>query len=268
MRNIQSKLYLEWKNNNRYNGKYFSVLGDSISTLEGFNPSGYKVFYEDENCFRTGVNDMKDTWWGKVIEFFGGQLLVNNSWSGSRVTKLPNCRELFPSGCSDERTNGLHIDSVKPDIIIVYLGINDWAFGAKVDFERVGFFDKLIKVRTDEYSKGDETVFSVAYNKMLSKLKRNYPDTEIWCCTLNTTFMSSKPEFSFPYTYAGTHIEVYNNIIKTAVQTYDCNLIDLYGYHVPYDAVDGTHPTVAGMDTLATMIIRQLVGEEAGCFMD
>lgn len=29
---------------------------------------------------------MNDTWWGKVIEFFGGELLVNNSWSGSCVT--------------------------------------------------------------------------------------------------------------------------------------------------------------------------------------
>jgi len=34
--------------NNRYADKYFSVVGDSISTLEGFNPDGYKVFYYGE----------------------------------------------------------------------------------------------------------------------------------------------------------------------------------------------------------------------------
>ena len=62
---------------------------------------------------------MEDTWWDKVIGFFGGELLVNNSWSGSRVTKLPSSTTLFPSGCSDERTSALHINDVKPDVIIV-----------------------------------------------------------------------------------------------------------------------------------------------------
>ena len=68
---------------------------------------------------------MKDTWWGKVIDYFGGELLVNNSWSGCRVTKLPNSNMLFPSGCSDERTGDLHINGIMPDVIIIYLGFND-----------------------------------------------------------------------------------------------------------------------------------------------
>lgn len=66
-----------------------------------------------------------------VIDFFDGELLVNNSWSGSRVTKLVGNEGLFPSGCSDERTSALHINSVKPDVIIIYLGINDWGFWSK-----------------------------------------------------------------------------------------------------------------------------------------
>lgn len=84
---------------------------------------------------KSGVNDAKDTWWDKVIGYFSGELLVNNSWSGSRVTKLPECEQLFPSGCSDERTAALHINDVKPDVIWVYLGTNDWAFGAKTGNE-------------------------------------------------------------------------------------------------------------------------------------
>ena len=125
--------FLKWQHNNKYFGKQFSILGDSISTLEGYNPRGYKVFYAGENCGKSGVSEMQHTWWGKVIDFFGGELLVNNSWSGSRVTKLPDSDKLFRSGCSDERTNGLHINNVRPDVIIVYLGTNDWAFGAKLE---------------------------------------------------------------------------------------------------------------------------------------
>ena len=120
-----------WVENNKYFGKQFSILGDSISTLDGYNPRGYNVFYKENNCEKSAVREMSDTWWGKVIDFFGGELLVNNSWSGSRVTKLPSKDSLFPSGCSDERTSALHINNVKPDVIIVYLGTNDWAYGAK-----------------------------------------------------------------------------------------------------------------------------------------
>lgn len=59
--------YLEWKAHNPYFGKQFSVLGDSISTLDGYNPLGYNLFYFGENCFRSGVREMKDTWWGRLL---------------------------------------------------------------------------------------------------------------------------------------------------------------------------------------------------------
>lgn len=110
-------------------------LGDSLSMLDGYNPVGYRVFYTGENCERSDSIQMRDTWWDKVISYFGGELLVNNAWSGSRVTKIPTYNgyeQLFPSGCSDERTSSLHINEVLPDVIVVYLGTNDWAYGVEV----------------------------------------------------------------------------------------------------------------------------------------
>lgn len=248
--------YDVWKLKNKYYGKQFSILGDSISTLEGYNSKGYKVFYADENCEKSDVKEMKDTWWGKVIDFFGGELLVNNSWSGSRVTKLPNNENLFPSGCSDERTGKLHINNVKPDVIIIYLGTNDWAFGVELDGTRL---------LTDELKM---QYFAAAYETMLEKTKTNYPNAEIWCCTLNITFMSSNPSFNFPYKYGGTHIEEYNKIIKNTADINNCNIIDLYSYHIPYDSIDGSHPNADGMNTLATLMIREIGGKEVKQFMD
>lgn len=235
----------KWYQGNPYKGKHFSILGDSISTLAGYHPSGYPVFYCGENCINTGVNEMYDTWWGKVIGFYGGELLVNNAWSGSCVTKLPDHDDLFPSGCSDERTSCLHNDKGKPDVIIVYLGTNDWANGVMIHYvEGIGN-NRIVK----------ESSFDCAYRIMIEKLKRNYPHTEIWCCTLCPSKISSKGSFKFPYEYGGIHIERYNEIIRAAASDYHCKLIDLYSYHMPYDTMDGSHPNVNGMDTLASMMI-------------
>lgn len=252
----KQRRFLKWQRNNPYYKKQFSVLGDSISTLDGYNPKGYTVFYENDNRVKSGVNDSKDTWWDKVIGYFGGELLVNDSWSGSRVTKLPEREQLFPSGCSDERTAALHISDVYPDVILVYLGMNDWAFGAETGEET-----RVLHADCNE-------LFSEAYDSMLRKIKSNYPNAEIWCCTLCETYMSKRPDFTFPHKYAGTHIEEYNEIIRNVVKRNNCKLIDLYQYRTPYDSVDGSHPTATGMSTIATMMIRSMIGLDADCFLD
>lgn len=249
--------YENWKFDNKYYKKQFSVLGDSISTLAGYNPKGYNVFYDGESSERANIKEMQDTWWGKVIDFFGGELLVNNSWSGSRVTRLPDNEVLFPSGCSNERTGSLHINNVKPDVIIVYLGTNDWAFGASTCYA-----DNIL---------GDDfhcNSFDFAYSQMLSKIMSNYPNAEIWCCTLNTTFMSSNPSFEFPYAPAKMHIETYNQIIMETAYMHKCKVIDLYNYHTPYDSIDGTHPNSDGMNTLASLMIKEIGDPKAMQFLN
>ncbi len=240
--------YFKWRGKNKYNGKQFSILGDSISTLEGFNPKGYNVFYKDENCDKSGIHKMKDTWWGKVIDFFGGKLLVNNSWSGSRVTKLPDSNQLFPSACSDERIAGLHIGNVTPDVIMIYLGTNDWCFG--------------VDRKNTENPKNELEYFDIAYDRMLEKLKANYPSAEIWCFSLSSTFMSNNPSFVFPKIYYGNNIDDYNKIIYDIAEKQKCKYIRLWRDEIPYDSMDGTHPNLNGMRTLATKIIRYVDGYE------
>lgn len=103
---------------------------------------------------------------------------------------------------------------------------------------------------------------------MLKRLKTNYPHSEIWCCTLSETFMSKNPDFTFPHKYSGTHIEEYNEIIRKISFRNKCKLIDLYRCRMPYDSIDGTHPTSKGMSTIATVVIREMTGDEADCFLD
>lgn len=235
---------------NRYYGKQFAIVGDSISTLAGYNPAGYRVFYMAENFGKSGVAQLSDTWWYNVISYFGGRLLINNSWSGSRVTKLPGNVGLFPSGCSDERTSALHIGHIRPDVIIVYLGTNDWASGVKL-----GNGSEISGKDRNEF-------FRYAYDNMLKKLILNYPDSEIWCCTLSQTYISKDPGFIFPCSYAGIHIEEYNEIIRELVQKNRCHLLDLYAYRTPYDSIDGIHPVRSGMRLIAKMVIRSMTDTE------
>ena len=262
--------FSSWQTDNNYHNKYFgkqfSILGDSISTLEGYNPKGYKVFYSGDNCVKAGVVEAKDTWWDKVIGFFGGELLVNNSWSGSRVTKLEYNGQLFPSGCSDKRTAALHINDVKPDVILVYLGTNDWANGIPTleYWENSGDYENWLGTMLLP----NEVCFDVAYEQMLTKLRANYPNAEIWCCTLCETYISKRPDFNFPHKYAGTHIEKYNESIRNVVRRNGCRLIDLYDYKIAYDSIDGSHPTNVGMNTIATMVIRSIAGFDADQFLD
>src|SRR5699024_6436171 len=100
-------------------------------------------------------------------------------------------------------------------------------------------------------------VFEDAYGLMLSKLRANYPNAEICCCTLSNTFISEKPKWEFPSQYGGVHIDTFNEIIRHEAASHGCRLIDLAMYGWPYDSVDGSHPNAAGMNTIATMIIRE-----------
>lgn len=254
-RGSESRDYHAWREKNPYFGKKFSILGDSISTLEGFNPRGYAVYYDEARREKSGVWEMEDTWWGKVIDFFGGELLVNDSWSGSRVTRIPGSGEQFPAGCSTRRTGNLHIDDVYPDVILICLGINDWARGVPAEPERLTAEDS-------------DTCFSLAYSLMLSRLKQNYPNAEIWCCTLGETCMESRKEFRFPESFGGISIREYNYQIANAALAADCCIADIHSQEVPYDTIDGTHPTAKGMDTLAMLMIRQMADEDGGNFLD
>ena len=248
--------FLHWQESNSYYGKQFSVLGDSISTLEGLNPPGHRVYYGKNNQDRTRISNWKDTWWGKTIDFFGGELLVNNSWSGSQVARHKELREQFPSGCSDRRTGELHVLTVKPDVILVFMGINDWARGVRPE------------AAERDFPAERDAVFSCAYEQMVQKLKKKYPKAEIWCCTLPKSYMSSNESFRFPDSYGGYSLECYNRHILSIAERNGCALMDLSKAVPEYDTLDGTHPNAQGMDQLAVGAIRQMGDIRGAGFMD
>lgn len=229
-----------------YKNKLFSVLGDSISTFEGISEPESAVYYDTLRKLASSVLTPIDTWWGQVIERLGGELLINNSFSGSTVCRHP-LYEIESYACSDERTFSLHRSEELPDVIMVYMGTNDWGCGFRV----------LCDERYDPIAE-ESTCFLPAYRQMLEKLKSNYPKAEIWCFTLPVSKCSTKPNFEFPYYYAGHHISEYCEAIRSCSAEYSCRLIDLYSECELYDTLDGFHPNASGMETIANAVIGEL----------
>lgn len=224
-----------------YQNKYFSILGDSISTLAGYNPPECAVFYDWEHKLLAGIYAPEDTWWGKVIDALGGRLLVNNAYSGSTVCKHPDC-EIESYGCSDARTGGLGIGELAPDVVMILLGLNDFGCGMPVDGEN------------------GLSVFSVAYETMLAKIQKNYPQAEVWCLTLPRSHWSRNPYFEIPAYRSGGHISDYCRAIRVCAEKAGCKVVDIYRPSEPYDTIDGYHPTANGMQTIADAVLREIEG--------
>ncbi len=225
-----------------YKDKYFSVLGDSLSALEGYTEPQDAAFYDRGNKLLSGVILPSDTWWGQVINHLGGQLLVNNSIAGSTVCWNP-LYEIQSYACSDERTSSLGKMGLTPDVILVCIGTNDWGRGTPIEVEN---------------AENKERYFKDAYKTMLSKLRKNYPNAELWCNTLAVSRCDASPDFSFPYLYRGRHIEEYCQAIKECAKEFNCRLIDLYEIAKPYDTIDCFHPNAEGMKTISEGYIKAL----------
>lgn len=224
-----------------YENKYFSILGDSISTLAGYNPPENAVFYDWANKRLADIYAPEDTWWGKVIDELGGRLLMNESWSGSLVCKHPDC-EIQSYGCSDSRTGNLGIGDVQPDVVMILLGLNDFGWAMRP---------------TPAAGENDLAVFSVAYETMLRKIKANYPRAEIWCLTLPVGCWSANPGFEPLMIRGGWHLEDYCRVIRDCAVGGGCKLLDIYCPQAPYDTIDGYHPTALGMQTIAQAVLEE-----------
>ncbi|HUM85399.1 MAG TPA: GDSL-type esterase/lipase family protein [Lachnospiraceae bacterium] len=228
----------------------FSILGDSISTYENVNPSGYSVFYTVENCRRNHMVSVCDTWWYQVILYFHGQLAVNGSYSGSMVSGRN-----FPAANSDVRIQDLSLSGrYLPDIILIYLGVNDFGNGVLLKGKPLAdkFWETEYKDRKLEY-------FDFAYKEMIRKMKRNYPGAQIFCGTLMRTFIFGNDNWLFPENFNGkVAFEKYNDSIRKICSAQKIVCLDLSEGNVRYETLDGTHPTKAGHQMLAHNWINRL----------
>lgn len=209
----------------------FSILGDSISTFYGYTPAD-GVFYHPAFSRTTGVTSLADTWWMKVIEGCGGELLVNHSYAGSTV-----CRDGYQAASSPWRIAKLRRDQMDPDYILIYSGLNDVAF-----------------YRTP-------AEFQSNYTSMLYEMKSVYPHAQVWCGTLCRGMLENPAIAPFIQFNHCTPLSEYNESICSAVLETDCYLADLASFEQEYHSIDGVHPNASGMEQIAHMWLRCLLTE-------
>lgn len=212
-----------------------SILGDSISTFKGYNPPGYFVYYDEITQEQNKLRNVYGTWWAKVNQFLRAHLCVNDSYSGSMVTG-----NRFPAVVSDRRLNYLGTSDCDPDIILIYIGFNDFGEGVRINSEH-----------PDAPVKNNPMIFEDAYDMMLKALVKNYPNAKIICGTLMRTKVKRHPEWIFPENFAGNRFEDYNRMIRKVTRDNNCLLADVAAKGDRYETLDGSHPTAKGHQTIA-----------------
>lgn len=212
-------------------GKGISFLGDSISTYSGWsNNTSYNstigsnaVYYTGNNYGFTNVNE---TWWMQAVNRSGLELVVNNSWSGDEVTNR---------GVS--RAQQLHNNSgTEPDIIAVYLGINDFRRAKTVE------------------------AFEAKYEEMIVSMMNTYENKDIYLFTLvYTTNLESSSVNS-------ADVVNFNEVIKNIANKYGCTLVDIYndtGINkdnlATYMCDSTLHPNYLGMDKITECFMNALI---------
>lgn len=233
-------------------GKKLSILGDSITTYRGYIPTGYETYYPTSD-----VTSVDLTWWKQLVDTTGLELLVNGSWSGSAVSKP---RQGSAPACNPTRINALAANGEKPDIIITFIGINDFSEDRPVGNWNGGVLP------TQLGDTGTYNSFSEAYALMVSNLMTTYPDAEIFCATIldATTFGGSQYDSVDPGVYPTafsngsgiTTVKDYNTAIRNVAEALGANILDMHACGITYfnagtTLMDGLHPKAKGTKLMA-----------------
>lgn len=203
-------------------GKKVSILGDSISTFNGYIPETYSYFYP---CPTAEFADVNQTWWMQVVNNLGMKLLKNNSWSGSCVSSGTG----KSSAVEDSRLKELVDENQTPDVIIIYMGTNDCA-------------SQFVNINT----------FKSSYKVMLDKIKSLCPNAEIYIANIVASGLVKETERTKYNDIISEYAKEYNYPL---IDLTDLFTVENYKQYV----VDSCHPNKSGMDMMAREITKQML---------
>ncbi|RHB84887.1 SGNH/GDSL hydrolase family protein [Streptococcus lutetiensis] len=243
-------------------GKKLGIIGDSISTYNGHIPTGYEPYYPAYD-----VTSVDSTWWKQLINNTGMELCVNASWSGSTITGDQDNTTGFV-GCSDARVNALTASNGDaPDIIIVYIGIND--FG-----KNNGAVCGNYRGKTAISQERNVTSISDAFGILLSKLQTKYPKAKIFVSRIMPEryagSMSESHVAGFPNINPSDNVSLpaFNEQIEEIASAFNCPVIpmDKAGitfFNVSQYTGDNLHPKFTYM-TMMAKIVQKVLEEYIG----
>ena len=254
-----------------YAGKKISIVGDSISTYSNYSNDKFANATTEKHDLYYPKNDYtfanyKYTYWGRTLTDLGMDLCVNNSWSGARTyggfRTAVDYNDRFPF-----RANELdRDDGTTPDVILVYLGINDvlndipmgdlYAIledenDQRTDNEKVAawFTAVLATAGTNPYKPNLDgntpgyTSFEQAYALGIYTMMQNYPAAEVYCLTLL---------FNYHSNFKSERLDMANRSIKAIANYFGATVVDQSGEYseISQDNVHSYGSTVTNNDCI------------------
>lgn len=217
------------------------IFGDSYSTHKDAIPAGYSYYYCDEgreDKLEVTKMRMEDTWWYKFMARIGGNLVRNDSWSGSTIsyTGYDN-KDCSRSSSFIYRYRKLKAEGFfeknEVDTVLVFGGTNDsWTEAPIGEIKTSGWEER------DLY-KAIPAIFYLAHT-----LKEDLPSAEI-VLIINSDIK-----------------EGVQDAIEEAARCNGLKSVRLVGI----DKVDG-HPTVKGMQEICDQLIKAWRGQKMRQFL-
>ena len=168
------------------------------------------------------MNSVDKTWWHQVIANTNYKLLMNNSYSGSKVTSGDGC------GQSIERIQNLSLNNESPDIIIIHMGTNDLTHRIPV------------------------SNFETAYRNMIKIIRQQCDDAIIFVCNLPSMKHQGFLDARLAYNETINKIAIDEGLILIDI----AKLIteDNYANYL----FAGAHPNALGMKLMSDEVIKKL----------
>lgn len=248
---VSDSIYIESK----LKDKKLSICGVSIDTYAGYIPEGNSAYYSNNNL--TSVNN---TWWKKLLDKTGMQLLINNSWSGSRATTTNGVLSSGVHRCLN-LDNG--IDT--PDYIIIgTFMFNDWLY-SEVGTYNIG--DELPDINVDLTDLNNYNIYknvvenySGAMATIINRIQRKYPDAKLFVMDGYEYYRNGTNP---TYANSNKYLSQYNKALYDICEKFGVEIIKLSECGLTATnskkyTVDGTqpdstiglHPNSVGMEML------------------
>ena len=209
-------------------GKLLSVLGDSVSTYYGVSndADANKTTISNPSYYYKRHFPVESAYWHIILDRYGMSLCVNNSWSGGNLSGRDN-------SCSGvSRATELHRDSGEtPDLIIVFMGLNDLGRGI------------------------DTSVFAADYELTLLRIKEKYPNARVCCVNMPDRY-GAFPERTAEFNSAIEEAASRMGDGFFVAHLYDYKFSDFDDYY--YMTFDGLHPNFKGMEIIADVICKAM----------
>lgn len=214
-------------------GKRISFLGDSITTYQNFIPAGNANFYPNTTV-GNDVDNVNKTWWKMFLDTTGTELMVNNSWSNSRV-----------SGSISSSFNSRLTNLGTPDILFIFGGTNDFNNNVPLGNITVG--------ASATY---DIETLTGAYMQMLKTITTNLPNTRVIC-------MTPMRRGADQFVKSPDPLDAYNDrIIEICklfgVEYIDTRLVGITPYNRNNYLFDSLHPNYKGMQMLKGFVVKNI----------